>query len=111
MKANFFVIGGPISVGKSTLVNSLGFPQVQELDEMNRVQDYILNTTYKKNKSSNEIVEFYFLQMRKRKYEQFSNKLLVRVFDRSIFESLWFAKINLKSNEFTRFKKIMKVWS
>lgn len=108
MQANLIVVGGPISVGKSTLVSSLGFPQINELDENDKVQMLFLENTYKKGRVAPEVIEHYFLQNRKQKYFEFSNTLQTHIFDRSIFESLWFAKGNMNSKSYKYFKKQWK---
>lgn len=108
MNANLIVIGGPISVGKSTLISSLGYPQVPELDESDLVQMLLLENTYKKGRVAPEVIEHYFLQVRKEKYIKYSNSLQTHILDRSIFESLWFAKGNMNHKSFFHFKKLWK---
>ena len=104
--ANFIVVGGPISVGKSTLVNSLPFVQVPELDNDDEILMLLLENTYSKERVSAEVIETYFLELRKKKYLDFSNSLTTHVFDRSIFESLWFAKGNMSAESFKHFEKL-----
>lgn len=106
MEANLFVVGGPISVGKSTLVDSLDFPQVPELDEGNKLQMILLENTYSKKRVAAEVIELFFLQTRIEKYKEFSNTLNTHILDRSIFESLWFAKENMDEKSFQYFKKL-----
>ena len=108
MSANFLVVGGPISVGKSTLVNSLPFPSINELDETDELQMLLLENTYKKGRVAPEVIEDYFLEVRKNKYIEFSNTLQTYVFDRSIFETLWFARGNMSDKSFAHFKKLWK---
>ncbi len=55
--ANLIVVGGPVAVGKSTLVSSLGYPYVDELIEGNVVQEEILKGTYSGNRVSPEVVQ------------------------------------------------------
>ena len=102
--ANFIVVGGPISVGKSTLVSSLPFVQVPELDNDDEILMLLLENTYSKERVSAEVIETYFLELRKKKYSDFSNSLTTHVFDRSIFESLWFAKGNMSKKSFKHFE-------
>ena len=108
MKANLIVVGGPISVGKSTLVASLSLPQINELDENDEIQMILLENTYKKGRVSPEVIENYFLQIRKNKYFDYSKKMETHVLDRSIFESLWFAKGNMSKKSFSHFEKLWK---
>lgn len=108
MSANFLVVGGPISVGKSTLVNSLPFPSINELDESDELQMLLLENTYKKGRVAPEVIEDYFLEVRKNKYIEFSNTLQTYVFDRSIFETLWFARGNMSDKSFEHFKRLWK---
>ncbi len=104
--ANLIVVGGPISVGKSTLAGSLPFPQVPEIDEKDAIQMLLLENTYNKGRVSPEVIENYFLQVRKQKYSDYSVGLQMHVLDRSIFESLWFAKGNMNKESFAHFKKL-----
>lgn len=108
MKANFIAVGGPISVGKSTLVEKLPFPMVSELEKGDELQEILLENTYKKGRVPAEVIEQYFLQLRKKRYEEFSQTLQTYVFDRSIFESLWFAKQNMNKKSYTYFEKLWK---
>lgn len=101
--ANLIVVGGPISVGKSTLVDSLGLPQVQELDEDDKLQALLLEMFYEKQRLSPEIIELYFLQNRVKKYGEHSNLLQTHVLDRSILESLWFARGTLTPQGYKHF--------
>lgn len=108
MFANLLVVGGPISVGKSTLVSSLDFPQIPELDENDEILMLLLENTYQKGRVAAEVIEHYFLTIRKNKYIEYSNTLQTHVLDRSIFESLWFAKGNMNDKSFAHFKKLWK---
>ena len=105
-EANFIVVGGPISVGKSTLVTTLPFIQVPELDNDDEILMLLLENTYSKERVSAEVIETYFLELRKQKYIDFSNSLTTHVFDRSIFESLWFAKGNMDSKSYKHFERL-----
>ncbi len=109
MNANLIVVGGPISVGKSTLVSSLDFPQVPELNDNDKLQELMLEGTYAKNRVSPEVIEFYFLIQRIKKYKNFSNTLTTHVLDRSIFESLWFAKASMSESSFAKFEKLWEL--
>ena len=104
--ANLIVVGGPISVGKSTLVNSLGLPQVQELDKDDKLQALLLEMFYEKGRFSPELIELYFLQNRVKKYAEHSNLLQTHVLDRSILESLWFAKGTLTKRGYEHFENL-----
>ena len=108
MNANLIVVGGPISVGKSTLVESLPYPQIPELDENDKLQMIILENTYTKNRVAPEVIELYFLEERKKRYAKYAKTLNMHVLDRSIFESLWFAKGNMTEKSFIHFKKLWK---
>lgn len=104
--ANLIVVGGPISVGKSTLVNSLGLPQVQELDQDDKLQTLLLEMLYKKERMSPELIELYFLNDRLKKYRDFSALLQTHVLDRSILESLWFARGTLSPRGYELFARL-----
>ena len=106
MNANFIVVGGPISVGKSTLTKSLGMPQIDELDDNDKIQMLMLENTYKKGRVAPEVIEHYFLEIRRKKYKEYANTLQTHVFDRSIFESLWFAKGNMTRKSRNHFEKL-----
>ena len=105
--ANIIVIGGPISVGKSTLASSLGMPQIPELNENDKIQMVLLEDTYHKGlRISQEIIEVFFLNNRIEKYKLYANTPHTHILDRSILESLWFAKENLGKKSFEYFKKL-----
>ena len=106
--ANLIIIGGPISAGKSTLAQSLGFPQTPELDENDVLQKLFLEYTYNKKRVSPEVIEFYFMKKREENYIKYSHALQTHVLDRSILESLWFAQENLDKKSIKYFYKIWK---
>ncbi|MCK5807155.1 MAG: deoxynucleoside kinase, partial [Mycoplasmataceae bacterium] len=107
-KANLIIIGGPISAGKSTLAQRLGFPQTPELDENDILQKLFLEYTYNKERVAPEVIEFYFMKKREENYAKYANTLQTHVLDRSIFESLWFARENLEEKSFKYFYKVWK---
>ncbi len=106
--ANLIIVGGPISVGKSTLVSSLPWPSVPELDNNDEIQKLLLENTYKKGRVHPAVIENHFLQLRRKKYEDYAFGITPSILDRSIFESLWFAKGNMKDKTFKHFKTL---WS
>ena len=103
---NLLVIGGPISVGKSTLVNSINFNKVHELNDSDEIQMKLLEYTYNKGRVAPEVIEFYFLELRRIKYLEHAKDNKPWVLDRSIFESLIFAKEKMNSKSFQYFKKL-----
>ncbi|MCP4337276.1 MAG: deoxynucleoside kinase [Mycoplasma sp.] len=107
-QANLIIVGGPISVGKSTLVSLLPWPSVSELDEKDEIQKLMLENTYKKGRVHPTVIENYFLQKRRQKYELNADKKQISILDRSIFESLWFAKSNMNNNDFKNFEKLWR---
>lgn len=107
--ANLIVVGGPISAGKSTLVNSLGLPQILEIDPDDKVQNILLKLLYQKERIANELIELYFLQHRISKYAEFSHTLQLHVLDRSVLESLWFAKGTLSEKGYKHFEKMWTI--
>ena len=107
-EANLIIIGGPISAGKSTLARSMGFPQTPELDGNDILQKLFLEYTYNKERVSAEVIEFYFMKKREENYEKHARAVETHVLDRSIFESLWFAKENLQEKSYKYFYKIWK---
>lgn len=108
MKNNSIIIGGPIAVGKSTLASSLPFPSIPELDENNKILDLILEGTYNKDRISAEVIETFFLEMRKQKYILYANTLTMHIFDRSILDSIWFAEQNMTPKQFKHFRAFWK---
>ena len=106
MTNKMIIVGGPISAGKSTLVNSLGFPKVPELDPNDSLQRIMLKYTYEKQRVSPEVIELFFLEKRWNIYRHFSKKNKTYILDRSIFESLWFAKENLCEKSYIHFKEL-----
>lgn len=110
---NIIVIGGTIASGKSTLANDLSeklnLEMFQELDENNKVQDLFLECTYSKSVHMNPLlIELYFLLKRKDLYVKHSQERKDVIFDRSLIESLWFAKENLNSDNYEWYKKYWK---
>ena len=103
---NIFVVGGPISVGKSTLVEKLPLGSVPELEDNNEIQSLMLEFTYNKKRVHPLVIEHYFLQLRKKRYIEHANELVPALFDRSIYESLWFAKENMSEKDFGFFEKM-----
>ena len=95
-----------LSAGKSTLVNSLGFPKAPELDPNDSLQKIMLKYTYEKQRVAPEVIELFFLEKRWNIYRHYSKKNKIYVLDRSIFESLWFAKENLNKRSYDHFKKL-----
>ena len=106
MTNKIIIVGGPISAGKSTLVNSLDFPKVPELDPNDSLQKIMLKYTYEKQRVAPEVIELFFLEKRWNIYRHYSKKNKIYVLDRSIFESLWFAKENLNKSSYDHFKKL-----
>lgn len=85
------VIGGPIAVGKSTLVSSLPFPQVQELDPNDEIQKLLLRKLYEGDIFGAQLFQMDLIYTRFNKYKEVANKE-THVFDRMIFEDYIFAK-------------------
>ena len=106
MNNNLIVVGGPISVGKSTVVQTLPYIPVSELDDDNELQMILLEQTYDKGRVAPEVIESFFLINRSNKYKEFSKKTKAHVLDRSIFESLWFAKGNMNKKSFDHFETL-----
>lgn len=106
MSNNLIVIGGPISVGKSTLLDSLPYVQVSELDGNDDLQMLLLEKTYDKGRVHAEVIESYFLINRSNKYREFAKEINTCVLDRSIFESLWFAKGNMTQKSYDHFENL-----
>ncbi len=101
--ANLIVIGGPVAVGKSTLVGSLGYSHVDELIEDNIIQKEILKGTYSGERVSPEVVQLFFAKRREEiwKSSAFSEEL--KVLDRSIFETEIFARTNFSEERYKLF--------
>lgn len=104
--ANIIVIGGPISAGKSSLTKKLPWPKVMELDHKDEILMLLWSATYKKDRVAPEVIEYYFLQLRKKRYETFASQDQLSIFDRSIFESIIFARKNLAPQSFKHFYKL-----
>lgn len=91
--ANCIIVGGPIAVGKSSLVAKLPFIGVQELDDDDQFQNLLLEKLYQKDKIASQILQFDMLLTRFYNYQELANKDKIHVFDRSIFEDSLFAKL------------------
>lgn len=103
---NIVVIGGPISVGKSTIVKKLPWAKVMELDNKDHITKMLLEATYKKERIAPEVIEYTFCEIRKKRYETFAQlKENLYIFDRSVFESIIFAHKNLNAQSFNHFYK------
>lgn len=104
--ANFIAVGGPIAVGKSTLLENLDLPKVDEMDFAEPLSAILLENTYSKKRVHSLVIELFFLQMRKQKYEEYANTLTTYSFDRTIFESYLFARQVLDDKQFGWFEKL-----
>ena len=93
-----------MAAGKSELVGNLSYPKVWELNEGDILLETALEQTYLKKNISAAVIELCFMLMRKEKYQRWAKKTKHSVFDRSIFESLWFAKVNMTSKEYKNYK-------
>lgn len=95
--ANAIVVGGPIAVGKSTLVGALPFEPVQELDPNDELQKLLLEQMYEGDPIAPQVFQLDMLLTRFDKYKKLANRTGLTVFDRSIFEDKFFA-MNLLKN-------------
>lgn len=95
--ANAIIIGGPIAVGKSTLVGSLPFFPIQELDANDELQQLLLEQMYVGDPIAPQVFQLDMLLTRFDKYKKYANQEKTSVFDRSIFEDIFFAKKLLKN--------------
>ena len=105
--ANLIVVGGPVAVGKSTLVASLGHPYVDELIEGNIVQEEILKGTYSGDRVSTEVVQLFFAKRREQMWKKFAFADELHVLDRSIFETEIFAKARFKNGRYDLFEEYL----
>lgn len=90
--SNAIVVGGPIAVGKSTLVGALPFVPVQELDPNDELQKLLLEKMYEGDKIAPQVFQLDMLLTRFDKYKNVANEKEVHVFDRMIFEDIFFAQ-------------------
>lgn len=90
--SNSIVVGGPIAVGKSTLVGALPFIAVQELETNDELQNILLRKMYEQDSIAPQIFQLDILLTRFDKYKKLANDEKMHVFDRSIFEDIFFAK-------------------
>lgn len=96
--SNSIVVGGPIAVGKSTLVGALPFIAVQELETNDELQTILLRKMYEQDPIAPQIFQLDILLTRFDKYKNLANSEKMHVFDRSIFEDIFFAKKLLDKN-------------
>ncbi len=108
-KANSIIIGGPVAVGKSTLVKNLKLPSVQELDPNDQLQSALLKGMMEVDGISGYLFQFDMLINRNRIYQQRIETGLLHVFDRSIFEDKLFA-FNRFGNEEAIWDYYSKIW-
>ena len=97
--SNSIIIGGPIAVGKSTLVGALPFIPVQELESNDELQRLLLEQMYVGDIIASQIFQLDMLLTRFDKFEKLANNEKMHVFDRSIFEDIFFAKALLSDYE------------
>ncbi|WP_128008714.1 deoxynucleoside kinase [Mycoplasma sp. ATU-Cv-508] len=95
--ANCLVVGGPIAVGKTALLEALPFQVVPELVKNDELQEILLAGLYRGDKLAAEVFQFDMLFKRFEKYQELANQTSTHAFDRSILEDLLFAKTLLKS--------------
>lgn len=107
--ANAIVIGGPIAVGKSTLVGALPFEAVQELDPNDELQKLLLEQMYAGDPIAPQVFQLDMLLTRFDKYKAMANRESLTVFDRSIFEDLFFA-MNLLKNYTNIWEYYKSIW-
>lgn len=106
--ANCIVVGGPIAVGKSLLVDNLPFVGVQELYYDDKFQDILLSKIYQGDKLAGELLQFDMMLFRFERYKSLANQAKLHVFDRSIFEDDLFARFFLKNKATKTFYK--SIW-
>jgi len=95
--SNSIVVGGPIAVGKSTLVDALPFVSVQELSENDELSNLLLSKMYEGDMIAAQVFQLDILLARFDKYKSLANNKKMHVFDRSIFEDRFFAHKLLKN--------------
>ena len=97
LQSKAIVIGGPIAVGKSSLVGSLPFVPVQELDANDELQRLLIEKMYEGDPVAPHIFQLDILLTRFDKYKKLANSEERHVFDRSIFEDRYFAQMLFKN--------------
>lgn len=91
--SNIIVIGGMIAAGKSSLVGSLPFKPVQELDPNDELQNVLIQQMYEGDIIAKQVFQLDIMLTRFDKYKAaVQNKEEKYVFDRAIFEDWIFAK-------------------
>ena len=90
--SNSIIIGGPVAVGKSVVVGSLPLVPVQELESNDELQSILIERMYEGDKIAPQIFQLDMLLTRFDKYKKLANNKNAHVFDRSIFEDIFFAK-------------------
>ncbi|MCP4337275.1 MAG: deoxynucleoside kinase [Mycoplasma sp.] len=98
-KSKAIIVGGPVAVGKSTLVGGLPFNAVQELDPNDELQRITLQKMYEGDKIAAQIFQLDMILTRMDKYRKFSKEKIRSVYDRFIFEDYFFAEKLLSDNE------------
>ncbi|NQZ65626.1 MAG: deoxynucleoside kinase [Mycoplasmatales bacterium] len=88
---NTIVVGGPIAAGKSSLVGSLPFIPVQELDPNDELQKILLSKLYEGDMIAAQVFQLDMMLSRFDKYKNASESDEIHVFDRMIFEDKLFA--------------------
>ena len=94
--ANIIVVGGTIAAGKSSLVGSLPFKVVQELDPNDELQNILLEKMYEGDPIAKQVFQLDMMLTRFDKYKKAAKSGEMHVFDRMIFEDVLFAEMLLK---------------
>lgn len=89
--SNTIIIGGTIAAGKSSLVGSLPFKAVQELDPNDELQKVLLEKMYEGDPIAKQVFQLDMMLSRFDKYKKLANSKEMHVFDRMIFEDKLFA--------------------
>ena len=89
--SNIIVVGGAIAAGKSSLVNSLPYIHVQELDPDDELQKVLLSKMYEGDEIASQVFQLDIMLTRFDKYKKASKTNKTYVFDRMIFEDKLFA--------------------
>ena len=89
--SNTLVVGGTIAAGKSSLVGSLPYKSVQELDPNDELQKVLLEKMYEGDSIAKQVFQLDMMLSRFDKYKKLANSEEMHVFDRMIFEDKLFA--------------------
>lgn len=106
---NIIAVGGPIGIGKSTLVGSLEFTNIQELDGNSSLETELLDRMYKNDDIALHTFQIHLITKKADIYKKMVQNQETVIFDRTIFEDIMFARRKITNESTMKYYK--QVWN